>query len=116
MRKVFILGGAQTDFERNWKKEGKGMVAILKEVMADGLANAGLSFDDVKKLNIDNRVACFVGNCIAEKYVDQGNLGAFLTEVSPAFMVFLLPVMRKLALLLLPLMPQPQRSARMNTM
>jgi len=85
MSKVYILGGAQTDFERNWKKEGKGMVAILKEVMADGLAHAGLSFDDVKALNGDNRVACFVGNFIAEKYVDQGHLGAFLTEVDPAF-------------------------------
>lgn len=85
MSKVYILGGAQTDFERNWKKEGKGMVAILKEAMADGLAHAGLSFDDVKALNGDNRVACFVGNFIAEKYVDQGHLGAFLTEVDPAF-------------------------------
>ena len=85
MSKVYILGGAQTDFERNWKKEGKGMVAILKEVMADGLDHAGLSFDDVKELNGDNRVACFVGNFIAEKYVDQGHLGAFLTEVDPAF-------------------------------
>lgn len=85
MSKVYILGGAQTDFERNWKKEGKGMVAILKEVMADGLAHAGLTFDDVKELNRENRVACFVGNFIAEKYVDQGHLGAFLTEVDPAF-------------------------------
>ena len=67
MSKVYILGGAQTDFERNWNKEGKGMDAILKEVMADGLAHAGLSFDDVKELNQDNRVACFVGNFIAEK-------------------------------------------------
>ncbi len=85
MSKVYILGGAQTDFERNWKKEGKGMVAILKEVMADGLAHAGLNFGDVKELNGENRVACFVGNFIAEKYVDQGHLGAFLTEVDPAF-------------------------------
>lgn len=85
MSKVYILGGAQTDFERNWKKEGKGMVALLKEAMADGLENAGLTFDDVKVLNGDNRVACFVGNFIAEKYVDQGHLGAFLTEVDPAF-------------------------------
>lgn len=85
MSKVYILGGAQTDFERNWKKEGKGMIAILKEVVADGLAEAGLTFDDVKILNGENRVACFVGNFIAEKYVDQGHLGAFLTEVDPAF-------------------------------
>ena len=35
MSKVYILGGAQTDFERNLTKEGKGLVALLKEAMAD---------------------------------------------------------------------------------
>lgn len=85
MNKVYILGGAQTDFERNWKKEGKGMVALLKEAVADGIKEAGLSFPDVEQLNADNRVACFVGNFIAEKYIDQGHLGAFLTEIDKAF-------------------------------
>ena len=85
MNKVYILGGAQTDFERNWKKEGKGMLALLKEAVTDGLEEAGLTFEDIKKLNQDNRVACFVGNFIAEKYTEQGHLGAFLTEVNPAF-------------------------------
>lgn len=85
MSRVYILGGAQTDFERNWTKEGKGMVALLKEAIADGLAHVGLTFDDVKELNNKNGVACFVGNFIAEKYVDQGHLGAFLTEVDKAF-------------------------------
>lgn len=85
MNKVYILGGAQTDFERNWKKEGKGLVALLKEVISDGLSDAGVSFDDIKELNKENRVACFVGNFIAEKYIEQGHLGAFLTEVDPVF-------------------------------
>lgn len=85
MSKVYILGGAQTDFERNWKKEGKNMVALLKEAVADGFADAGITLDDVKELNKENRIACFVGNFIAEKYTDQGHLGAFLTEVDPAF-------------------------------
>ena len=85
MGKVYILGGAQTDFERNWKKEGKNMIALLKEAVADGLSDAGITFDDVRKLNQENRVACFVGNFIAEKYIGQGHLGAFLTEVNDAF-------------------------------
>ena len=84
-RKVYILGGAQTDFERNWKKEGKGMVALLKEVVSDGLNQTGLTFEDVRSLNGQNRIACFVGNFIAEKYNNQGHLGAFLTEVDSAF-------------------------------
>lgn len=85
MSKVYILGGAQTDFERNWTKEGKGMRALLREVVADGLGNAGLNYDDIIELNNKNRIACFIGNFIAEKYIDQGHLGGFLTEVDPAF-------------------------------
>lgn len=85
MNKVHVFGGAQTDFSRNWKKEGKNLVAILKEVVNDGLASAGITFDDIERLKKDNRVQFFVGNFIAELYVDQGHLGAFLTEVSPVF-------------------------------
>ncbi|MBQ2582028.1 MAG: thiolase domain-containing protein [Ruminococcus sp.] len=83
--KVYILGGAQTDFERNWAKEGKGMVALLREAVTDGLKNVGIDTQMLKKLNEQNRAAAFVGNFLAEKYVDQGHLGGFLTEVDPAF-------------------------------
>lgn len=85
MSKVYIIGGAQTDFERNWEKEGKNMIALLKEAISDGLHNVGLSYDDVRELNQKNRIAAFVGNFIAEKYVDQGHLSGFLTEVDPSF-------------------------------
>lgn len=83
--KVYILGGAQTDFERNWTKEGKNFIAMLKEVVSDGFEEAGFSFDELTRLNKDNRVCAFVGNFIAEQYISQGHLGAFLTEVDPAF-------------------------------
>ena len=85
MSKVYVLGGAQTDFERNWTKEGKNLVALLKEVVSDGFNNADITFDDIIALNKENKVGCFVGNFIAEQYVNQGHLGAFLTEVDPAF-------------------------------
>ncbi len=85
MSKVYVLGGAQTDFERNWTKEGKNVVAMLREVMNDALNNVELSYDSIKKLNAENRVACFVGNFIAEHYIDQGHLGGLLTEVNEAF-------------------------------
>ena len=82
---VYILGGAQTDFERNWNKEGKNEIALLKEVITDGLANASVTFEEIAALNLKNRVACFVGNFIAEHYIDQGHLGALLTQVHPSF-------------------------------
>lgn len=85
MNKTYILGGAQTDFERNWTKEGKNVIALLKEVIIDGLMDAGLSYNDIIDLNKNNQIACFVSNFIAEKYVNQGHLGALLTEVNPAF-------------------------------
>lgn len=85
MEKVYVLGGAQTDFERNWTKEGKGMLAILKEAMDDGLKAVGITYDEIVKLNEQNRIGVFVGNFIAELYCDQGHLGALLTEVNPAF-------------------------------
>lgn len=83
--KVYILGGAQTDFERNWTKEGKTMLALQKEVIADGFRNADFSYEELKRLNDKNRVGAFVGNFIAEQYISQGHLGAFLTEVDKSF-------------------------------
>ena len=85
MTSVHVLGGAQTDFERNWKKEGKNLVALLKEVINDSSRETGFSFDELKRLNNDNRVEAFIGNFIAEEYINQGHLGAFLTEVNEAF-------------------------------
>lgn len=83
--KIYVLGGAQTDFERNWKKEGKDEIALLSEVIEDALNNVGLSYEDIKKLNRENRIACCVGNFIGELYINQGHLGALLTEVNEAF-------------------------------
>lgn len=65
MGNVYVLGGAQTDFERNWTKEGKNVVALLKEVVNDALESVEISFDDIKNLNQENRVVCCVGNFIA---------------------------------------------------
>ncbi|MCB1316507.1 MAG: acetyl-CoA acetyltransferase [Leptospiraceae bacterium] len=80
-----ILGGAQTDFARNWSKEGKSFVAMLREVVEDGMAAVGMEYDEIKRLNDENRVAVYVGNFDMEQYSQQGHLGAFLTEVNPAF-------------------------------
>jgi len=82
---VYILGGAQTDFQRNWSKEGKSFMSMMREVIQDALEKTGIEYDEIKKLNKENRVAVFVGNFDAEQYTNQGHLGAFLTEVDPAF-------------------------------
>ena len=85
MEDALVLGGAQTDFERNWSKEGKSVIALLKETIDDGLKNVALSYSNIAELNRQNRIACFVGNFLGEYYVNQGHAGALLTEVNPAF-------------------------------
>lgn len=84
-RNVNILGGAQTDFARNWTKEGKGFRALLREVIEDALTSVHMDYEDINELNHEGRVACFIGNFIAEKYIEQGHLGALLTEIDPCF-------------------------------
>ncbi len=84
-KKVYIIGGEQTDFSRNWKKENKSFIAMLREVLQDSFSATGLDFSDIENLNKDNRVAAFVGNFDAQQYINQGHLGAFLTEVSDSF-------------------------------
>ncbi|MCZ8155103.1 MAG: acetyl-CoA acetyltransferase [Leptospira sp.] len=83
--KVYVLGGEQTDFQRNWSKEGKSFMSMMREVIQDALEKTGIDYDEIKKLNKENKVGVFVGNFDAEQYTNQGHLGAFLTEVDPAF-------------------------------
>ncbi|TGN06902.1 acetyl-CoA acetyltransferase [Leptospira ilyithenensis] len=83
--KVFVLGGEQTDFQRNWSKEGKTFVSMMREIIEDSLEKTGIEYSEIKRLNKENRVAVFVGNFDGEQYTNQGHLGAFLTEVNPAF-------------------------------
>ena len=82
---AYILGGAQTDFARNWTREGKGLVAMMTEVVEDGLESLGLDYDEIERLQRENRLGIFVGNFNAGLYARQGHLGSFLTEVHPAF-------------------------------
>lgn len=85
MKDVYILGGSQTDFERNWKKEGKSVVALLKEVVNSAFEETNIKKQDIINLNKKNRVAIFMGNFAAEYYVNQGHLGPLMTEVDKCF-------------------------------
>ncbi|MGI8554151.1 MAG: acetyl-CoA acetyltransferase [Dehalococcoidia bacterium] len=74
---VFILGGYQTDFARNWNKESKHISAMINEVVSGAIEVTGIEPGDVE--------VGHVGNFAAELYTMQGHLGAFLLEVDPAF-------------------------------
>lgn len=85
MENVLILGGSQTDFERNWKKEGKGYRALIKEVFDSTIKESDFTIEQIKRLNENNKIECFVGNFIAEDYIEQGHLGALLTNIDKCF-------------------------------
>jgi acetyl-CoA C-acetyltransferase len=73
---VYVLGGYQTDFARNWTKESKHIVAMIREGVLGGLEATGLEPKDIE--------VGHVGNFAAELYAMQGHLGAFLLDVDPA--------------------------------
>jgi len=72
---IYILGGFQTDFARNWSKEGKHITAMMREAVRGAMQRT-----QVEPADID---VGHVGNFAAELYTMQGHLGAFLLEADP---------------------------------
>ena len=82
---VFILGGAQTDFSRNWSKEGKNFVAMMREVVEDSLENIGLDYSEINNIAKKGLLQLFVANFDGQQYFNQGNLGSFFTMIDKSF-------------------------------
>jgi acetyl-CoA C-acetyltransferase len=76
-REVYVLGGYQTDFARNWTKEKKHFAAMMREGVLGALEATGVEPTAIE--------VAHVGNFAAELYCKQGHLGAFFVEVDPAF-------------------------------
>jgi acetyl-CoA C-acetyltransferase len=74
---VYVLGGAQTDFARNWSKEGKHFVAMMREATLAALQATKIEPREVETAH--------VGNFAAELYAKQGHIGAFFIEIDPTF-------------------------------
>jgi len=74
---IYVLGGYQTDFARNWTKEKKHFSALMREAVRGGLEATSIAPEEVESAH--------VGNFAAELYCMQGHLGAFFTEADPAF-------------------------------
>jgi len=74
---VYVLGGYQTDFARNWTKEKMHFSALVRESVLGALSTCSISPEEIESAH--------VGNFAAELYCMQGHLGAFFTEVDPAF-------------------------------
>ncbi len=75
--KVYILGGYQTDFARNWARENKHISAMMRE------AYEGASyFTKIEPAQID---AAFIANFAAELFCTQAHLNSFFIDFNPAF-------------------------------
>ena len=75
MTDVYLLGGAQTDFARNWHREGLDLFAMFREVVEAGVADAAL---DPARIEVGH-----VGNFVAELFCGQGLIGGFFGHVFP---------------------------------
>lgn len=81
---VYILGGFQTDFARNWARENKHIAAMMREAYQGSIESINIDPGDIK--------AAFIGNFAGELYCMQGHLGAFFVDFDPRFVG--LPTMR----------------------
>ena len=72
---VYILGGWQSDFSRNWAREGLDIAGAFAEALNEGLAATGLEPGDIQSGH--------VGNFVADLFAGQGLLGGFFGMVHP---------------------------------
>jgi acetyl-CoA C-acetyltransferase len=71
---VWILGGYQSDFARNFTREGHDFADLTAEVVANTLAAAGVDAADIEVVH--------VANAFGEMFARQGHLGAMPASVN----------------------------------
>jgi acetyl-CoA C-acetyltransferase len=72
---VWIIGGYQSDFARNFTKESLEIGDLVRETVTGTLAHAGISADRIGVIH--------VANAMGELYVKQGHLGSMVASVVP---------------------------------
>jgi acetyl-CoA C-acetyltransferase len=75
--RVYVLGGWQTDFSRNFQREGQELFDVLRETALEALARTGVAPEAID--------CAHVGNFTAELFCRQGHLGGLLAAADPAF-------------------------------
>jgi acetyl-CoA C-acetyltransferase len=72
---IYILGGTQTDFSRNWSRENLDIYQMFKQTLDDALVCTGL---EPEQIDVGH-----VGNFVGELFTGQGQLGGFFAEAYP---------------------------------
>lgn len=71
----YILGGVQTDFARNWAREGLEIYDMFAEVVEGAIADARIEPEQIQ--------VGHVGNFVAELFTRQGLTGGFFGQLYP---------------------------------
>jgi len=74
---VYILGGWQSDFKRNWAREGLEIGDGFAEALHGGLDAVAMAPDEIE--------VGHVGNFVGDLFSGQGQLGGFFAMVEPGF-------------------------------
>jgi acetyl-CoA C-acetyltransferase len=72
---VYILGGSQTDFARNWAREGLEIYDMFSDVLQGAIAAAGIEPEQIE--------VGHVGNFVGDLFTGQGLIGGFFGQVFP---------------------------------
>ena len=72
---IYILGGSQTDFSRNWAREKMDIYDMFKQTLDSALESSGLEPEQIE--------VGHVGNFVGELFTGQGQLGGFFAEAYP---------------------------------
>ncbi len=73
---VYVLGGSQTDFARNFAREGLEISDLVAEVVASTLIGARVEANEIGTIH--------VGNAFGQLFTGQGQLGAMPATVDHA--------------------------------
>jgi acetyl-CoA C-acetyltransferase len=73
--RVYLLGGLQTDFSRNWHREGLELFDVFRDTVLGALETTSLEPAAVG--------VAHVGNFTAELFCGQGHLGGFFAATHP---------------------------------
>ena len=72
---LFVLGAAQTDFARNYGREGLDVSDLVADIVASTLADAAVDAEQIQTVH--------VGNAFGQLFTNQGQLGAMPATVEP---------------------------------
>lgn len=72
---VYVIGGWQSDFARNWAREGLAIGDGLVECLREGMAATALDPQEIETGH--------VGNFVGELFAGQGLLGGFFAYADP---------------------------------